>query len=215
MQQMEIKLHYVLILQENKFILCDLSTRVISRCPPKINELQNHKTSLSKDLNQCKRSGSQNSFLLHIDVEMHCHSKAGLKEGCGDGQQCCSLPATASYADSASSFGWGGASQHSGLLELHTSLMVASQAQWALQKHTVLVPGANQRGKWTGDILCILQLKWGRRAPGCRTPCFVFFLHCCWVTLGVIVLFNRKWRGWEKRWVTAIYWWQDKPPNIF
>lgn len=128
MQQMEIKLHYVRILQENKFILCNLSTRVISRCPSKINELQNHETSLSKDLNQCKRSGSQNSFLLHVDIEVHCHNKAGLKESCGDGQHCPSLPATASYADPASSFGGGDASQHNGLLGLHTSPMVASQA---------------------------------------------------------------------------------------
>lgn len=68
---MEIKLHYVLTLQENHLIPCILGIWAISKCRSKVDELQEHKPSINKDLNQCKRSGSQNLFLSHIDKKMH------------------------------------------------------------------------------------------------------------------------------------------------
>lgn len=45
---MEIKLHYIFILQENNFILCNLSTGVIARCHSKVNELQEYKAAPEK-----------------------------------------------------------------------------------------------------------------------------------------------------------------------
>lgn len=166
--------------------LHNLSIGVIYRCHYKVNE-QEHKTSPIKDLNQCKRSGSQNSFLLHIDMQMHCHSTAGQRQSRGDGQHRPSLPATASSADLAPSFGWGDcfpAQCSFGAVPKFDSGQSGTMS--IAETHSGLAPGGSQKGEWTGDILCILQLEWGRRVPGWGTRCFVFFLHW-WVTLGVIV----------------------------